>query len=116
MEIYWKTKDIPELKNLSDFDGKEVWVATAGKRLLDPLYLLLVPAMFLIVGLGVYLGDLLLPFRFGSSIGGGLLGAMASMGMNVVMNGRGRRHLAEEIRRRGLDVSSDHSLEGKEHA
>jgi len=105
MKIYWHLKDIPELKPLRDFDRKEVMAATAGKRLKDPFNLLLLVPALLMVGLGNYLGQVLCPFPYASSVFGGVMGGVAGGFAVLVMNGRGGHHLAEEIRRRGLDDS-----------
>ena len=100
MELYWRLRDIPELEKLDKGQRTEVWVATFNKRLRDPFLLLLIIPYFLIVFLGNFLGDRLLPFSYGSSIGGGLGAGLAVYLFFVVTFHRARPHLAEEIRRR----------------
>lgn len=100
MEFYWRLEDIPELRSLSKAEQTEVWYATLGRRLRDPVVMWLLVPYFLIVAAGNYLGGLLLPWRFGSAIGGGI-GAGAALAMLLIVSyNRCRPYLAEEARRR----------------
>ena len=100
MKLYWRLRDIPELKDLEKGQQTEVWVATFSRRLRDPFLLLLVVPYFLIVILCNFLGDRLIPLSYGSSIGGGLGAGLSIYLFFVVSFHRARPHLAEEIRRR----------------
>ncbi len=102
MELYWRLRDIPELKNLDKGQQTEVWVATFSPRLRDPFLLRLIVPYFLFVILWSFLGAQLIPFSYGSAIGGGLGTGLAIYLIFVVSFHRARPHLAEEIRRRSL--------------
>ena len=100
MVIYWRLQDMPELKPLSKAERTEVWVTTAAKRFRDPVMLLMLIPLFLIVALGNYLGGQLLPWRFGSAIGGGLGAGFAVVLWEVVALNRCRLYVTNELRRR----------------
>jgi hypothetical protein len=102
MKLYWRLRDIPEMKTLEKGQQTEVWIATFSRRLRDPFLLLLVVPCFLIVILCNFLGGLLIPISYGSSIGGGLGAGLAIYLVFVVSFNRARPHFAEEIHRRSL--------------
>ena len=102
MEFYWRLKDIPELKSLDKGERTEVWVATMGRRMRDPWLLLLLIPYFVIVGLCNYLGGLLIPWEYGSSICGGIGAGLSIFLSSTVIFQRSRPHFAEEIHRRSL--------------
>ena len=100
LQLYWRLQDIPELKPLKKAERTEVWSAVSVKLFRDPIMLLLLVPFFLIVALGNYLGELALPWRFGSAIGGGIGGGLAAGAYVAASYGRCRPYLAEEVRRR----------------
>lgn len=100
MEIYWRLKDIPELRSLSKAQRSEIWAGTIGARFRDPVIYLLMVAFFLIVALGNYLGDLIIPLRLGGAIGGGLGAGVAAWLGVIVTYQRCRPYLAAEVLRR----------------
>ena len=97
MTFYWRLADIPELRSLSKAERTEVWNATLGRRLRDPVVMWLLVPFFLIVAVGNYLGGLLLPWRFGSAIGGGIGAGVAVSLLLVVSYNRCRPYLAETL-------------------
>jgi len=100
MDIYWRLKDIPELKPLDKAERSKVWTATTGQRFRDPFMLLLFVPFFLIFALGKYLGGLLIPLEFGSAVGGGIGAGAAALFHVIASYHRSRPYLAEEICRR----------------
>lgn len=88
------------MKPLSKAERTEVWVATAPKRFRDPVMLLMLIPFFLVVALGNFLGGHLLPWRFGSAIGGGVGGGVAVALYEIVALNRCRLYVANEVNRR----------------
>ena len=100
MELYWRLEDIPELRSLTKADRTELWSKMIHQRVRDRFMLALFVPYIFIIALGNYIGDLLIPFRFGSSIGGGLGAGVAIWLFFVVAIHRSRPFLKEEAQQR----------------
>ena len=102
MKFYWRLSDIPELRPLNKAQQREIWASTAGRRIRDPYLLLGIVPILLLVLLGNWLGETLLPWSFGRIIGGALGAGLGSFVGVIMSTPRARPHLAAEVRRRGL--------------
>jgi hypothetical protein len=100
LKLYWRLQDIPELKPLSKAERTEVWVATSVKLVRDPVMWVMLVPLFLVVALGNYLGELWLPGKIGTAVGGGIASGLAAGFLVAASYGRCRPHLAAEVRRR----------------
>ncbi len=100
MALFWRLQDIPELQPLDKDQRTKVWMATTGRRIRDPLLLLLLIPFFIVVGLGYYLGGLLVPWKLGSSLGGGFGAGLAILLFMPIALQRSRAYIVEELRRR----------------
>lgn len=100
MDMYWRLQDIPELKSLGKADRAELYVSTAPKRFRDPVMLLALIPLFVIVAIGCYIGQHVLPWRYGIAIGGGVGAAVANGLIEILWINRCRSYLAGEARLR----------------
>ena len=100
MTLFWRLRDIPELGPLPKGQQTEVWVATAGQRLRDPIALLaLIPCVGL-AGIGGYIGTLVIQGSLGVIVGAGIGGGLGSLIYWHIAAIRSRPILAAEVRAR----------------
>jgi len=101
MSIHWTLNSIPELAPLTPTQRHELWFANLGKFFKNPVNLLVLIPFFGCVALGNYLGDMLIPWKHGIAIGGGLGAGLAVYLFQMVTFNRLRPHMHRDAEQRG---------------